>query len=67
MSCSTSAGSCPVRWPAAGFLIGASCLAGCAPTINLATPKPITLDIGGQPLTTADVKALAAARPALAA
>jgi uncharacterized protein YdbL (DUF1318 family) len=36
----------PVRWPAAGFLIGASCLAGCAPTINLATPKPITLDIG---------------------
>ncbi len=36
----------PVRWPAASVLIGAGCLAGCAPTINLATPKPVTLDIG---------------------
>jgi uncharacterized protein YdbL (DUF1318 family) len=36
----------PAHWPAAGFLISVGCLSGCAPTINLATPKPITLDIG---------------------
>jgi uncharacterized protein YdbL (DUF1318 family) len=36
----------PARWPAAGLLIGAGCLTGCAPTINLATPKPVTVDIG---------------------
>ncbi len=28
------------------FLLAAICLAGCAPTINLATPKPVKVDIG---------------------
>jgi uncharacterized protein YdbL (DUF1318 family) len=36
----------PVRGPVAALLLGAGCLAGCAPTINLATPKPVTVDIG---------------------
>jgi uncharacterized protein YdbL (DUF1318 family) len=36
----------PVLGPAAGLLVGAGCLTGCSPTINLATPKPVTMDIG---------------------
>jgi hypothetical protein len=31
--------------PLAGLLVGAGCLAGCAPTINLATPKPVAVDV----------------------
>jgi uncharacterized protein YdbL (DUF1318 family) len=30
----------------AGILVGASCLSGCSPTINLATPNPIKVDVG---------------------
>ena len=30
----------------AGMLAGACCLGGCSPTINLATPKPVTVDVG---------------------
>jgi uncharacterized protein YdbL (DUF1318 family) len=33
------------RWPLAGFFLSAGCLGGCAPTINLATPKPVSVDI----------------------
>jgi uncharacterized protein YdbL (DUF1318 family) len=29
----------------AGFLVSACCLGGCAPTINLATPNPIKIDV----------------------
>jgi uncharacterized protein YdbL (DUF1318 family) len=29
-----------------GLLVGAFCLGGCAPTINLATPNPIKVDVG---------------------
>jgi len=29
-----------------GLLVGACCLGGCAPTINLATPNPIKVDVG---------------------
>ena len=32
--------------PLAGVLVGAWCLGGCAPTINLATPDPIKVDVG---------------------
>ena len=31
--------------PLAGLLVGAGCLAGCSPTINLATPKPVAVDV----------------------
>ena len=34
------------RWPLAGFLLGAGCLSGCSPTVNLATPNPVKVDIG---------------------
>jgi uncharacterized protein YdbL (DUF1318 family) len=34
------------RWPLAGFVLSAGCLGGCAPTINLATPQPVKVDIG---------------------
>jgi uncharacterized protein YdbL (DUF1318 family) len=34
----------PARWPLAGFLLG--CLNGCSPTVNLATPEPVKVDIG---------------------
>jgi uncharacterized protein YdbL (DUF1318 family) len=30
----------------AGLLAGACCLGGCSPTINLATPAPIKVDVG---------------------
>src|SRR5271170_3914473 len=30
----------------AGLLAGACCLGGCAPTVNLATPQPIKVDVG---------------------
>jgi hypothetical protein len=30
----------------AGLLVSACCLGGCAPTINLATPNPIKVDVG---------------------
>jgi uncharacterized protein YdbL (DUF1318 family) len=33
-------------WSLAGFLLGAGCLGGCSPTINLATPDPVKVDIG---------------------
>jgi uncharacterized protein YdbL (DUF1318 family) len=29
----------------AGILIGAGCLSGCSPTINLATPEPVKVDV----------------------
>lgn len=32
--------------PLAGFVVGAFFLGGCAPTINLATPNPIKVDVG---------------------
>ena len=34
------------RWPLAGFLFSAGCLGGCSPTVNLATPQPVKVDIG---------------------
>jgi uncharacterized protein YdbL (DUF1318 family) len=34
------------RWPLAGLVFSAGCLNGCSPTINLATPKPVAVDIG---------------------
>jgi uncharacterized protein YdbL (DUF1318 family) len=34
----------PARWPLAGFILG--CLNGCTPTVNLATPEPVKVDIG---------------------
>jgi len=30
----------------AGILFGACCLGGCSPTINLATPEPVKVDVG---------------------
>jgi uncharacterized protein len=33
------------RCPLAVFFIGAICLGGCSPTVNLATPKPVSVDI----------------------
>lgn len=36
----------PQHWPLAGFLLSASFLAGCSPTVNLATPEPVKVDIG---------------------
>jgi uncharacterized protein YdbL (DUF1318 family) len=30
----------------AGLVLVAGCLSGCAPTINLATPQPVKMDIG---------------------
>ena len=30
----------------AGFWLGAGCLGGCSPTINLATPEPVKVDVG---------------------
>ena len=30
----------------AGLVVGACCLGGCSPTINLATPEPIKVDVG---------------------
>lgn len=32
----------------AGFLVSACCLGGCSPTINLATPKPVTIDVNAR-------------------
>ncbi len=29
----------------AGLVLGVCCLAGCAPTINLATPEPVKVDV----------------------
>ena len=34
------------RWPLAGFFLGAGCLSSCSPTVNLATPNPVKVDIG---------------------
>ena len=31
--------------PLAGLLLGACCLGGCSPTINLATPEPVKVDV----------------------
>ncbi len=36
----------PVVPSLAGFLAGACLLGGCSPTINLATPNPIKVDVG---------------------
>jgi uncharacterized protein YdbL (DUF1318 family) len=36
----------PLRWPVAGLVLGAGCLNGCLPTVNLATPKPVKVDVG---------------------
>jgi len=33
------------RWPLAGILLSAGCVSGCVPTVNLATPKPVAVDI----------------------
>src|SRR5450755_3372439 len=30
----------------AWLLVSASCLGGCSPTINLATPEPVKVDVG---------------------
>ncbi len=30
----------------AGIFVGACCVAGCSPTINLATPEPVKVDVG---------------------
>ena len=30
----------------AGLLVGACCVGGCSPTINLATPEPVKVDVG---------------------
>jgi len=34
------------HWSLAGLVLGAGCLGGCSPTVNLATPKPVTIDVG---------------------
>ena len=31
--------------PLAGFVLAAACLGGCSPTINLATPEPVKVDV----------------------
>jgi uncharacterized protein len=31
--------------PLVGLLLGAGCLTGCSPTINLATPEPVKVDV----------------------
>ncbi len=36
----------PAPWPALGLVLGTGCLGGCAPTVNIATPKPVAVDIG---------------------
>jgi len=33
------------KLPLAGLVFAASCLGGCAPTINLATPEPVKVDV----------------------
>src|SRR5260221_7051536 len=32
--------------PLAGLVLGVGCLGGCSPTINLATPDPVKVDVG---------------------
>jgi uncharacterized protein YdbL (DUF1318 family) len=34
------------HWLLTGFILGAGFLGGCSPTINLATPQPVKVDIG---------------------
>ena len=34
------------RWPVAGVFLSAGYMSGCTPTVNLATPQPVKVDIG---------------------
>jgi len=37
---------CTRAWPLVALVLGAGFLGGCAPTVNLATPEPIKVDVG---------------------